>query len=521
MNTPIDLSFVKKTGRMSLEKYLCINYYEFFCYLKEKYSDSESISERLYRYYNDIKEIPVCPICGNKNRFISFSKGYTKHCCYKCTQQDKEVRKKLKDTNKKLYGEDCYSKFIEKSKQTCLEKYGDENYNNSEQLKQTCLERYGVDNPMKSKEIQEKSKKTCLERYGSNYVFTSKSFIEKKKEYEEKSKKTCLEKYGVENPTSLDCIKEKINTTCLKKYGVLWNCMRKQAHNSKNSKSSYNEFFANLLKENNIIFSREFVIGNFTYDFKVDNILIEINPSATHNVNFNPFSKTKVISINYHKEKMKNAIKNGFKCICVFDWDDPYKIINLLKQNKQKIYARKCEIKEISSRTVNNFLDKYHLQGRCKNQKICLGLYYKNELVQVLTFGNPRYNKKFEYELIRLCTESEKIVVGGTNKLFSYFIDNYKPNSIISYCDTSKFSGNIYETLGFTKNSESNPSCHWVNLKTKQIVNNNLLLKIGFDNLFGTNFGKNISNSELMLKYGFVQVYDCGQDTYIWKKQEM
>ena len=38
------------------------------------------------------------------------------------------------------------------SKQTKLEKYGDENYNNRERAKETCLEKYGVDNPFKDTE---------------------------------------------------------------------------------------------------------------------------------------------------------------------------------------------------------------------------------------------------------------------------------------------------------------------------------------------------------------------------------
>ena len=496
MNIPLDLSFVKKTGRMSLENYLTKYYNEFFELLKEKYSDSRSVSEMLYRYFNNIEEIPVCPVCGNKNNFINYTKGYTSHCCSKCTQNDKEVRDKLKHTNREMYGEDCYHIFYERGKTTKKKKYGNENYNNSEQLR-----------------------KTCLEKYGSEYVLSSASFLEKKSEYLEQSKNTCLKRYGEDSPMKIGTVKEKVKNTCMKKYGVLWNCMRKEAHNSKNYKSTPNEFFANLLKENNICFSREFTLGNYVYDFKVDNTLIEINPTSTHNINFNPFSKSKIIGTNYHKEKMLNAKENGYQCIFIFDWDDPYKVIHLLSNNKKKLYARKCDIREIKNKEAKEFLDTYHLQNSCRGQKICLGLYSKDELVQVLTFGKPRYNKNYEYELIRLCTKSDIIVIGGVEKLFSYFINKYKPKTIISYCDISKFSGIVYSNLGFIKEKESNPSCHWVNIKTKQVVNNNVLLKLGFDKIFGTTYGKNTSNIDLMLQHGFVQVYDCGQDTYTWKEQ--
>ena len=71
------------------------------------------------------------------------------------------------------------------------------------------------------------------------------------------------------------------------------------------------------------------------------------------------------------------------------------------------------------------------------------GLYYNNELVSMMTFGNPRYTKKVQYELIRYC--SSRTIVGGANKLFNYFIQNYQPQSIVSYCDTSKFEGAVYK----------------------------------------------------------------------------
>ena len=95
-----------------------------------------------------------------------------------------------------------------------------------------------------------------------------------------------------------------------------------------------------------------------------------------------------------------------------------------------------------------------------------------------MTFGKPRYNKNYEYELIRYC--SSKKVVGGAEKLFNYFIKTYNPKSIISYCDWSKFNGNVYSKLGFKYKSYS--ICkHWYNTKTKKHITDNLLRQRGFD----------------------------------------
>ena len=60
------------------------------------------------------------------------------------------------------------------------------------------------------------------------------------------------------------------------------------------------------------------------------------------------------------------------------------------------------------------------------------------------------------------------------------------------------------------------PTCHWYNIKTGQHITDNLLRQRGFDQLFSTNYGKGTSNRELMLQHNFVEIYDCGQSTYVW-----
>lgn len=78
--------------------------------------------------------------------------------------------------------------------------------------------------------VQEKTKHTCLERYGSEYYFTSqkcRNIIKEKygvefplqnKEIFNKTKQSCIEKYGISNPTGFrtDSFKEKM----INKYGV-------------------------------------------------------------------------------------------------------------------------------------------------------------------------------------------------------------------------------------------------------------------------------------------------------------
>ena len=395
------------------------------------------------------------------------------------------------------------------------ERYGNKNYNNRDKSKQTCLDKYGVDNPLKVDEIKEQVRLTNNEKYGGNAPACS-------TEVQEKMQATCLERYGVKNirlsETHKQIIKEKMSKTIQEKYGVPYYCLTEHRRNAQGHIiSKVNQRFASLLSQNNISFEQEFVIENRSFDFKVDNILIEINPTYTHNSTFGPFIKDLELSPkdkNYHLEKTKLANKYKYRCIHVFENDDWNKIINILLP-KQTIYARNCSIEEVSIKDCNEFLNEHHLQNTCKNQSIRYGLYYNNELVQIMTFGKPRYNKKYEYELLRLCSNSKFNIVGGSNKLFKHFVANHNPFNIISYCDNSKFSGNVYSSLGMKEISLTQPVGNWYNFDGVY-VSDSLLRQRGFDQLFKTDFGKGTSNEELMKLHGFVQVYNCGQKVFVY-----
>lgn len=408
------------------------------------------------------------------------------------------------------------------AKQTKLERYGDENFVNPEKTKQTYLERYGVPYSIPG---HQKMVQTNLKRYGvEHYIQTE--------EAKERVKKTRFEKYGgwfnqeaVKNTKTKRYgdpnynNREKAKQTNQERYGVDWYTVSPDCYSKLKVNSRPNQEFALLLSSKNIEFEREFPIKNRSYDFKVGNSLIEINPFSTHNSTWGP-SKSSPTGPQYHQEKSLLAQGAGYRCIHVWDWDDREKIVNILLP-KEPVYARKCNVKEITQYETNNFLKKYHLQGKASKQSVCLGLFYEDMLIEVMTFGKPRFNSHFEWELIRLCTVSGKRVLGGAEKLFKYFLKNWNPSSIISYCDNAKFSGEVYKKLGFLLRSQGNPSRHWWNPKTKTHVTDNGLRMKGFDKLFGNQYGtygKGTSNDELMRQHGFVEIYDAGQSVYIWQK---
>lgn len=455
----------------------------------------------------------------------------TRDCVYKLYIQENLSKEDLaKDLNMSSYTISnvlAYFKIKKDPKLVSLnrasnlqKKYGVNNvsqiFDVKQKKKQSSIKKYGVDNISKSDEIKEKKRDAFKNHYGFDHYFQTEDFKKHCRQFYQ-------EKYGVDSYSKTPEAMEKIRKTNLIKYGVDFACLRKEARSMGSNNSCANRDFENRLLKENISYEREFVLNNKSYDFKIGNILVEVNPTATHNVSWSPFGKNHIAKITpkYHQEKTQLAINNGYRCVHVWDWDNIDSIINMLKE-RSVIYARKCDVREIDSSTARQFLNMNHIQKYSRDD-VRLGLYYNDELVSVMTFGKPRYNKKYQWEIIRYCSTYN--ILGGSMKLFKYFLEEFHPNNVVSYCDLSKFTGDTYIKLGFKLTQKNiRPSVHWYNIKTKQHFTDNLLRQQGFSHLVNHKEAKNdklltsSNNEKLMLDAGFVKVYDAGQATYIWEK---
>jgi hypothetical protein len=178
-----------------------------------------------------------------------------------------------------------------------------------------------------------------------------------------------------------------------------------------------------------------------------------------------------------------------------------------------KIFARKCTINKVDNKTAKQFLLNNHLQGHTPSY-VNIGLYYENELVSLMTFGKSRYNKNYQYELIRFCNKINTLVTGGASKIFSHFNKTYNPESIISYADLRYSNGALYEKLGFNKLKNSTPNYFYFHKSdTSKLTNRVQFQKHKLKNKL------DIYNSELteyqnMLNNGYDRIWDCGNGVY-------
>lgn len=224
----------------------------------------------------------------------------------------------------------------------------------------------------------------------------------------------------------------------------------------------------------------------------------------------------------YHKNKTRMCKKQGIHLIHIFEYEwinnknniKRY-LYSVISDNKTIIYGRDTYIKEIEPKEAYEFEDKFHLQKRAAST-VNLGIYTNNKLCGVMTFGKPRFDNMYEYELIRLCFDSQVAIVGGSNKLFRYFIEKYSPSSIISYCNIAKFSGDIYLKLGFKYYCTTQQNYVWAHnneVYTRYQTQKSKLIEKGLGTIEET-------EDEIMTRLGFIKIYDCGNDKYIYNKEE-
>ena len=139
-------------------------------YLENRFLESYSLKEILYRIKHKIEDRPTCKYCGKPVKFIGKGRVmFGNYCSTFC---------RAKDTSKYNWQEG--------HKRYNLEHYGVEHNFQIDKCKkkrmETLIKHYG-EHPLANKEIQNRIKKTCLERYGVEHTFLSEKCIKNKDKF--------------------------------------------------------------------------------------------------------------------------------------------------------------------------------------------------------------------------------------------------------------------------------------------------------------------------------------------------
>jgi hypothetical protein len=511
--------FLNSKGRVSstraTEKYVLKIFpidHSQICILSKKLGiEDRTFSEKIYHYLLGLNSKILCKNClTNKTKFQGLSSGYLDYCSSQCSNSSIEVKKLKEKSYIKNYGVSNPSKspeILEKIQKSFVSKYGD--------------------NPFKIEEFKERIKRTNLERYGTESPLANGSSVRSR--INDDLAKRFLEKYKDFEVIEMEVKKWGSTKLLCKKCGNHFEISKWNLHQRNESgfinpcticspigtaKSGLEDFIRSELDRNDINYEEkdrkilkgkeiDFLIPEFKIGIEVDGIFWHSNKFKDNQ---------------YHKVKTELAEEMGIKLIHVFEDEIVYKkdlvksrIESILGIYKEKIYARKCQIREVDPTTANNFLEINHMQGRC-GAKIRLGLFYKDRLVSLMTFGDMRKNlgkNKTEghWELIRFCNEKGVSVIGGASKLLSNFIEKNKPKKITSYCDRRWSDGKFYQKLGFSLEAKTPPNYWYFSTNDMKRQNRfkyrkDILVRDGYDPLQ--------SEASIMHERGFFRIYDCG-----------
>jgi len=458
-----------------------------------------------------------------------------------------ELKEKLKKTNLERYGVECTlrnEEINEKTKKTNLEKYGVENPFNNEEIKnkiyKTNLEKYGSRGPMSDENVRKKRDKTNLEKYGVIYPLHNEKLSEKRYETISnnfKSRYPTLE-IDLQKKTKEVIVKNhcplhdefKINRYLLytRYYIYKLNMFCTKCFPPETAKSikeqEIGDYIKSLLPTKKIIRS---YIYNKDNKKSIDIFLPELNlgfecdGTYWHSILF----KEK----DYHINKLNETKTLGIKLYQIFEdeWTNKKEIVKSIIKSKfniydHKVYARKCIIKELDSKTYTQFLNENHIQGRVAT-KHKYGLMHNSELVAVIGFGKKRksngekdINIDGHFELLRFCKKLNYKVHGGFSKLVKHFINEIDPKQIISLVDKRYFDGESYKSTDFVYMNDTEPGYWYVKNNTYKKYHRfsfrrDVLTKLGYD--------ENKHEFEIMLELGYHIVYDSGNMRFVWNKK--
>lgn len=443
-------------------------------------------TEQLPNFSREIVDVK-CDVCGKekKVKYFVYYKNYIKYNIYTCSQKCCQIK-----------------------------------------INKTNNDKYGCDRPIQNKDIREKLENTNFEKYGVIISSQNIDVIEKSKT---NYIKRLLKKYDHLKINSINdhianfkCDNNKDHTFDID-FALLGNrikyktilCPKCNPINSYSTSGKEKQLFE-FIKDNcntDIITNDRKIVGSeldiFIPDLK---LAFEFNGVYWHNELHKPND--------YHINKTELCEKNDIKLIHIYEDDWIYKqdivksrILNLLGKS-ERIFARKCEIREINNTDlIKLFLNNNHIQGNV-NSKIKIGLFYNNELVSLMTFGSLRKSmgqksNEDSYELLRFCNKLNTNVVGGASRIFKYFINIYTPKEIISYADRSWSNGNLYGKLGFQLIHKTKPNYYYV-------IDGIRKYRFGFrkDVLIKNGADPTKSEHEIMLDKKIYRIYDSGHLKY-------
>jgi len=459
--------------------------------------------EKIFRIAHNITEDPVCVTCGNIVKFSKISRGYKKSCSKSCWKINNNIRMceqaNINNIEKARLANEKRDSIILANSESWVYDYINTDLTISDIAKKHNDTLTNVREFLNKNGYTKKYSKLSISN--TNRHINNLKYAHDKLDDVSYVASMVTEGYsGVDFANELGC---SPNHVCeyLRKAG-------RPLINDGLISSIEKRLLKQLELYNiNCVSNSRSIIAPLELDIYCPdhNIAIEVNGIYWHNAD----KKDK----NYHLNKTKLCEDNNIQLLHVTDADlncNSNKIISMIKSKfgifDMKIGARKLHVVKLENKEYFDFCNENHLQNKC-GAVVKLGLKDKDGLLySIMSFSKSRYTNH-QYEMIRFCNKLNSTIIGGSSKLFKYFLKEYKPESIVSYCDRKLFNGKMYFDLGFKHSHDSAPGYYWIN-------------QMG-DSLSRYQTQKHKLNTTLtedayMKSKNYHKIFDCGQKVFTY-----
>ena len=221
-------------------------------------------------------------------------------------------------------------------------------------------------------------------------------------------------------------------------------------------------------------------------------------------------------SNDYHVNKMLMCEQKGYRLITIFEDELTFeldkvvgKISNILNTSTKRVFARKCEVVELSSSQAAEFFNANHIQGYV-NASVRIGLKCGDDIVAAMTF---KKHINGVYDLSRFASSVN--VVGGFSKLLNYFKNNTEYTKIFTFADLrwSSRHNNVYVVNGFREVHVTKPAYFYYDYSSKRRLHRMNFQKKNLNKLL-KEYDPVLTERQNANNNGYYAIYDCGNVKY-------
>lgn len=278
------------------------------------------------------------------------------------------------------------------------------------------------------------------------------------------------------------------------------------------------EFIKNLCPDAEDNYS--YGVGRKQVDIFIPSLMLAVEFDGIY------FHSTAFKTPSAHLKKRKELESRGISLIRIFEdeWEfkkGPVKQLLTARMGKSpaSVYARNCEIYIPSQKEMQQFHNKYHVQGFKGYGESAALKTADGEVVAVMTFSRRMAHRGNKVdpsvrELVRFSTSVR--VIGGASKLMKVLCGRTGATKVISYSDNRLFSGGMYRSLGFERAYSTLPSYTYaVKGKTKRMHKSHFR-RSELPHRLGDMYDPSLSERKNCERAGYYRVYDCGLTKWIY-----